>query len=135
MARERKEPRGLVIVNTGNGKGKTTAAIGLAVRAAGNGMRVLHHPVHQGALEDRRVSRSLPLLAPYFELDRIGHRLHARRLRDARIPMDEHEEARGAGLRARRRETVRSGEHDMVILDEILGRSRRASSRWTRCWG
>ena len=31
------ERRGLIIVNTGDGKGKTTAAIGLAVRAIGRG--------------------------------------------------------------------------------------------------
>ena len=32
---------GIIIVNTGNGKGKTTASMGLAIRAAGNGMKVL----------------------------------------------------------------------------------------------
>ena len=34
------EERGLIIVHTGKGKGKSTAAIGLAVRAIGHGMRV-----------------------------------------------------------------------------------------------
>ena len=35
-----KTPHGLVIVNTGDGKGKTTAALGMAMRAAGHDQRV-----------------------------------------------------------------------------------------------
>ena len=38
--RARREKKGLLIVNTGDGKGKSTAAFGMAFRAAGNGMRV-----------------------------------------------------------------------------------------------
>ena len=37
---QRAKKKGLIIVHTGDGKGKTTAALGIAFRAAGNGMRV-----------------------------------------------------------------------------------------------
>jgi cob(I)alamin adenosyltransferase len=38
--RQRREKKGLLLVNTGDGKGKSTAGFGLALRAAGNGFKV-----------------------------------------------------------------------------------------------
>src|SRR5581483_11390625 len=119
--RRRPEPRkrkGLVIVNTGHGKGKTTAAIGLGVRAAGNRMKVRMIQFIKGTWKTGE-QRSLALLAPYFELERIGHGFTIEGLRDERIPMDEHQ-ARARAAWARARETVAAGEHDVVILDEIM---------------
>ena len=37
---EPKVRKGLIVVITGNGKGKTTSALGMAVRACGHGMKV-----------------------------------------------------------------------------------------------
>ena len=39
-ARSKQHKRGVLIVNTGNGKGKSTAAFGMAIRAAGHGQKV-----------------------------------------------------------------------------------------------
>jgi cob(I)alamin adenosyltransferase len=120
-SRRRPEPRkrkGLVIINTGNGKGKTTAAIGLGVRAAGNRMRVRMIQFIKGVWKTGE-QRTLPLLAPYFELERMGQGFTLDGLRDERVPMDEHEAKARAGW-ARAQQTVRAGEHDLVILDEIM---------------
>ena len=46
--------KGLLIVHTGPGKGKSTAAFGLMLRALGHGLHGRRRPVHQGRLGDRR---------------------------------------------------------------------------------
>jgi cob(I)alamin adenosyltransferase len=84
--------RGLIIVNTGPGKGKTTAAMGTALRAVGNGMRVLMLQFIKGSWH-------------YGELDA------AKAFGEKFIMV---EEAWAEGDRA-----IQSGEWDLVILDEI----------------
>jgi cob(I)alamin adenosyltransferase len=119
MAVGRKEPRGLVIVNTGDGKGKTTAALGLAMRAAGNKLRVLVIQFIKGQWKTGE-SQSFRLLEPTVEIVRMGQGFTIERLRDKRIPMEKHELAAAEAF-ARASVVVRSGEYDMVILDELLG--------------
>jgi cob(I)alamin adenosyltransferase len=119
MAREPKQTRGLVIVNTGDGKGKTTASLGLAVRAAGNGFRVLIIQFIKGRWKTGE-SQSLLKLAPNIQIVRMGMGFTIERLRDPRIPMEEHEEAATRAFE-RAREVVLADEYDMIVLDEILG--------------
>jgi cob(I)alamin adenosyltransferase len=119
MAREPKQTRGLVIVNTGDGKGKTTASLGLAVRAAGNGFRVLIIQFIKGRWKTGE-AQSLLKLAPNIQIVRMGMGFTIERLRDPRIPMDEHEEAAARAFE-RAREVVLADEYDMIVLDEILG--------------
>ena len=115
----KKDRRGLVIVYTGDGKGKTTAALGLAVRAAGNGFRVLFLQFIKGQWKTGE-SQAVRALAPNIELVRMGKGFTIERLRDKRIPMEEHEQA-AADAFARAGEVVRSNAYDMVVLDELLG--------------
>jgi cob(I)alamin adenosyltransferase len=107
------------VVFTGNGKGKTTAAMGLALRATGNGMRVRVIQFIKGSWKTGEVEAVKPL-APRFEIVRAGRGFTIERLRDPRIPMEDHVAAAQAGY-AEAREAIVSGELDVVVLDEILG--------------
>ena len=66
-----KKRKGLIIVNTGDGKGKSTAAFGLALRAAGNKMNVFIMQFMKGPWKagERKAFESL---APYVEVVPMG---------------------------------------------------------------
>jgi len=117
-AAERRKRQGLTIVYTGNGKGKTTASIGLVVRAAGNRMRVFFLQFIKGQWKsgEREILRALPGV----DLEVSGRGFTIEGLRDPRIPMDDHAAAAAAGWR-RAQEIVQSDTYDLVVLDEILG--------------
>jgi cob(I)alamin adenosyltransferase len=105
-------------VYTGNGKGKTTAAIGLVVRAAGNRMRVFFLQFIKGQWKsgEREILRALPGV----DLEVTGRGFTIEGLRDPRIPMDDHAAAAAHGWQ-RAKEIVQFGDYDLVVLDEILG--------------
>jgi len=105
--------QGLVIVFTGDGKGKTTAALGMALRAWGHGMRVLIVQF----IKSTRVETGERLAAA-----RLGERFVIKTLGEGFLfgegDLARHREAAGRALEAAR-EAVQSGEYDLVVLDEI----------------
>ncbi len=110
--------RGLLIVYTGNGKGKTTAALGMTLRALGHGWRVLviqffkgDWPVVFGELEMAK------RLAPQFELLQLGKGF-VKHMGDTK-PFDEHVAAAKEALLAAKARIL-SGVYDLIVLDEII---------------
>jgi cob(I)alamin adenosyltransferase len=111
--------RGLLLVFTGNGKGKTTAAFGLALRAAGNGLPVKVVQFIKGAWKtgEREAVREH---LPGIEVEVGGRGFTIERLRNPRVPMTEHQLAARAAFEAAR-EAAASGRYRLLVLDEVLG--------------
>lgn len=105
--------RGLVMIFTGDGKGKTTAALGAALRAWGHGMRVLIIQF----VKSGRVETGESLAAT-----RLGERFVIKTLGEGFVfggeGVERHREAAERAI-AEAREAVEKGEYDMVVLDEI----------------
>lgn len=107
--------KGLVVVYTGDGKGKTTAAMGLALRAAGYGRRVLiiqfvktWFTGEKGGFE----------MLPNVEFIQAGKGFY-KILGDA-LPEQEHVQAAQSALDLAVTK-INSGNYDVVVLDEIIG--------------
>lgn len=114
--------RGLLLVFTGNGKGKSTAAFGLALRAAGNNLPVKVVQFIKGSWktgEREAIRRHLPGI----EVAVGGRGFTIERLRNRDIAMSEHQFAARTALEVAR-EAVTSGTYKVVVLDEILGSIR-----------
>lgn len=102
--------KGYIQVYTGNGKGKTTAALGLAVRAAGAGLRVFM------AQFVKKVKCSEHALLEEVG-DRITVKQYGKGLMLGRKPSAADIKAAHAGYEAIKKILV-SREYDVVILDE-----------------
>jgi len=110
----KKERRGLVLVHTGNGKGKTTAALGLAFRAMGYGMKVLMIQFLKGGWKPGEY-RAAQAFEPNFRIMPMGQGF---------LWIDAENQADKNQLLVRKawdygREQVLTGGWDMVIFDEI----------------
>lgn len=110
------ERQGLVIVHTGDGKGKTTAALGLSLRAWGGGLRVLILQFIKGGWTYGELAavEALRSVRPSIEVRRCG--LGFTRRDEAR--QEEHRQAAREALCAARAE-IGSGAWDMIVLDEV----------------
>jgi cob(I)alamin adenosyltransferase len=105
---------GLLLVNTGDGKGKTTAALGLGLRAVGHGMKVLMLQFFKGPWHTGELS-AIQQLEPNFKITQLGQGFiktrkeeHAKAtIENARVSWDyaKHE--------------IFSDLYDIIILDEI----------------
>ncbi|MDO9079551.1 MAG: cob(I)yrinic acid a,c-diamide adenosyltransferase [Desulfuromonadales bacterium] len=111
--RTAKLAKGLVQIYTGNGKGKTTASLGLAFRAVGNGLRVhimqfMKGQTLYGELESAKA------LAPLLSIEQVGRK-------DFVIPgkIDPIDVEMAQAAFARGKALVLSGDYDLVILDEL----------------
>ena len=108
--------KGLVIVYTGEGKGKTTAALGLVLRAAGYKRKVLI--VQFGKVWFTGEIEGVKKLAPYVKLIQGG--LGFVKLFDDNYKFSEHVKAAQATYDLLYKEVI-SGKWDVVVADEIVG--------------
>ncbi len=108
--------KGLVIVHTGEGKGKTTAALGLALRAWGDGLRILILQFIKGGWTygELRAIEELQKINGNIQVQQCG--LGFTRRNDEKE--EEHREAARRALEEAQK-AITGVSWDMVILDEI----------------
>ena len=107
----------MILVYTGNGKGKTSAALGNVFRALGHGWRVLvlqfmkgDWPIVFGELESARRH-------PRLEILQLGKGFV--KIMGDKKPLSQHKQAaKNAMLTAKKK--IFSGKYDLVVLDEVL---------------
>jgi len=113
MPRSKRLNQGFVQVYTGDGKGKTTAALGQAFRAVGHNLKVfmilfMKGNVEYGELETAR------RLAPFMEIREMGRETFVSKENPEQIDIKWAEDALQLA-----KKIVSSDDYDMVILDEI----------------
>lgn len=108
----------MILINTGNGKGKTTAALGVALRALGYGKKVVMVQFIKGPWKSGEdlFAKEYDIPARKFKIIKAGKGFV--NLPGDTVPFGEHKKAAEDGLR-QAKELIASKKYDVVILDEI----------------
>jgi cob(I)alamin adenosyltransferase len=109
---ERSQEKGLIIVNTGNGKGKTTAALGIVMRSLGHGFKVAIVQFIKGAWEPAE-KEVLSRWQDQLEFYAMGEGF-TWETQDRERDIQKAEEAWQKGL-----EFILNPDYKLVLLDEI----------------
>lgn len=102
--------KGYIHVYTGNGKGKTTAALGLAVRAVSAGKKVFFGQFIKGMEYSELKSQDF---IPNFKIQQFGEDCFIEK-----DPTEEDIKLAREGLEVCK-EILKNGEYDLVVLDEL----------------
>lgn len=109
---EQNQKEGLIHVYTGDGKGKTTAALGLALRACGHGLKVYMIQFMKGDINYGEITASKWI--NNFTIVQYGRASFV----DKQDPGEEDVSLARQALK-HSKEVINSGEYQMVILDEL----------------
>jgi cob(I)alamin adenosyltransferase len=108
--------KGLIHVYTGEGQGKSSAATGLAIRAAGQGMKVCFVQFLKGGNRGAGEQNIIEERIPEIELivSKISHPIFLKKK-----PLDSQYEAECKRMMEVCREKAAEGDIDLLVLDEI----------------
>ena len=112
---EPKEKTGLIVVLTGNGKGKSTSALGMALRAAGHDMKVCIVEFMKGDMYSGEID-GIKRLSPNVEIHLTGKGFCG--IMGNPYPFAEHRANAQEAIKLAK-EKILSGKFDILILDEI----------------
>ena len=112
---EPKKKFGLIVVLTGNGKGKTSSALGMALRAVGHKMHICIIQFMKGDNYSGEID-GLKWLAPLVEFHQSGKGVC--NIQGNPIPYHERRANAQCAI-GQAREEIHSGRYDIIILDEI----------------
>jgi len=105
--------KGLIQCYTGNGKGKTTAALGLALRAAGHDKRIIIFQFMKGQINYGEL-QSIKKLYPNIEIIQCGRKEFVSKINPEKIDIDL---AKNCWEKAKN--IIISNKYDIIILDEL----------------